>query len=186
MRKTIIRPNGGTWCPRRSGAKPPKGSNSPPDLTGDRVGETLEARAPVVLHRRTPVGRRACRGVLETASAAPKPDSGPSSALLQPQHLPRKTTPRGPTSRDAAYQTPCRSLSVEDPGMAKALLGHIGGTDPRMVAEMRRLQQRVRDLEDQLVRVQAENDSLAAAVQTTSLDHELFATTVAEREPALT
>ena len=70
--------------------------------------------------------------------------------------------------------------------MAKALLGHIGGTDPRMVAEMRRLQQRVRDLEDQLVRVQAENDSLAAAVQTTSLDHELFATTVAAREPALT
>ena len=48
--------------------------------------------------------------------------------------------------------------------MAKALLGHIGGTDLRMVAEMRRLQQRVRDLEDQLVRVQAENDSLTAAV----------------------
>jgi SMC interacting uncharacterized protein involved in chromosome segregation len=70
--------------------------------------------------------------------------------------------------------------------MAKALLGHIGGTDPRMVNEMRRLQQRVRDLEDQLVRVQAENDSLAAAVQTSALDHELFATTVAEREPALT
>ena len=70
--------------------------------------------------------------------------------------------------------------------MAKALLGHIGGTDPRMVAEMRRLQQRVRDLEDQLVRVQAENDSLAAAVQTAALDHELFVTSVAEREPALT
>jgi hypothetical protein len=69
--------------------------------------------------------------------------------------------------------------------MAKALLGHIGGTDPRMVAEMRRLQQRVRDLEDQLVRVQAENDSLAAAAHT-ALDHELFATTVSEREPALT
>ena len=70
--------------------------------------------------------------------------------------------------------------------MAKALLGHIGGTDLRMVAEMRRLQQRVRDLEDQLVRVQAENDSLAAAVQTASLDHELFASSVSEREPALT
>jgi len=69
--------------------------------------------------------------------------------------------------------------------MAKALLGHIGGTDPRMVAEMRRLQQRVRDLEDQLVRVQAENDSLVAATHT-SLDHELFATSVSEREPALT
>lgn len=70
--------------------------------------------------------------------------------------------------------------------MAKALLGHIGGTDPRMVAEMRRLQQRVRDLEDQLTRVQAENDSLIAAVHTSSLDHELFVTTVSEREPALT
>jgi hypothetical protein len=54
-----------------------------------------------------------------------------------------------------------------------------------MVAEMRRLQQRVRDLEDQLVRVQAENDSLVAAAHT-SLDHELFATSVSEREPALT
>jgi hypothetical protein len=54
-----------------------------------------------------------------------------------------------------------------------------------MVAEMRRLQQRVRDLEDQLLRVQAENDSLVAATHT-SLDHELFATTVSEREPALT
>jgi hypothetical protein len=71
--------------------------------------------------------------------------------------------------------------------MAKALLGHLGGTDPRMVAEMRRLQQRVRDLEDQLDRVKAENDTLAAAAHTTaSFDADLFATTVAEREPALT
>ena len=29
--------------------------------------------------------------------------------------------------------------------MAKALLGHVGGPDPRMVSEMRRLQQRIRD-----------------------------------------
>jgi Viral A-type inclusion protein repeat len=69
--------------------------------------------------------------------------------------------------------------------MAKALLGHLGGTDPRMVAEMRRLQQRVRDLENQLDRVKAENDTLAAAVRTESFDPDLFAT-VAEREPALT
>lgn len=48
--------------------------------------------------------------------------------------------------------------------MAKALLGHIGGNDPRMVAEVRRLQQRVRDLESQLLRLQAENDALSAAV----------------------
>jgi hypothetical protein len=48
--------------------------------------------------------------------------------------------------------------------MAKALLGHVGGPDPRMVSEMRRLQQRVRDLEAALTRLQEENDVLAAGV----------------------
>ncbi|HEY2506883.1 MAG TPA: hypothetical protein VGI58_10230 [Streptosporangiaceae bacterium] len=61
--------------------------------------------------------------------------------------------------------------------MAKALLGHVGGPDPRMVAEMRRLQQRVRDLEAELVRLQDENDVLVASV-----DHDLL---VPDREPAL-
>lgn len=63
--------------------------------------------------------------------------------------------------------------------MAKALLGHVGGPDPRMVSEMRRLQQRVRDLEAELMRLQEENDALAAAAG----DNELL---VAGREPALT
>jgi hypothetical protein len=49
-----------------------------------------------------------------------------------------------------------------------------------MVSEMRRLQQRVRDLEAQLVRLQDENDALAAEV-----GHELLVTD-REREPALT
>jgi len=40
--------------------------------------------------------------------------------------------------------------------MAKALFGHVGGPDPRMVSEMRRLQQRVRDLETELLRLQEE------------------------------
>jgi hypothetical protein len=44
--------------------------------------------------------------------------------------------------------------------MAKALFGHVGGSDPRMISEMRRLQQRVRDLEAELVRLQEENDAL--------------------------
>jgi hypothetical protein len=48
--------------------------------------------------------------------------------------------------------------------MAKALLGHVGGPDLRMVSEMRRLQQRVRDLEAELVRLQEEKDALAAEV----------------------
>ena len=65
--------------------------------------------------------------------------------------------------------------------MAKALLGHVGGPDPRMVAEMRRLQQRVRDLEAELVRLQAENDALA-----TASDDDVMSLSVKDREPALT
>ena len=64
--------------------------------------------------------------------------------------------------------------------MAKALFGHVGGPDPRMVSEMRRLQQRVRDLETELMRLQEENDTLAAGV-----GHE-GDMLVLDREPALT
>ena len=53
--------------------------------------------------------------------------------------------------------------------MAKALLGYVGGPDPRMVSEMRRLQQRVHDLEV--------NDVLAAEV-----GHDML---IPVREPAL-
>ena len=52
--------------------------------------------------------------------------------------------------------------------MAKALLGYMSSTDPRvlaqLVAENRRLRQRVADLEAHVLRLQAEHDSLAAAV----------------------
>jgi hypothetical protein len=61
--------------------------------------------------------------------------------------------------------------------MAKAILGHVGGPDPRMVAEVRRLQQRVRDLETALVSLQEENDALAAEV-----GHDLL---IPVREPVL-
>ena len=61
--------------------------------------------------------------------------------------------------------------------MAKALFGHVGGPDPRIVSEMRRLQQRVRDLEAELVRLQAQNDSLSVEAA-----HEDML--VQEREPA--
>ncbi|MEV6011200.1 hypothetical protein AB0M29_30805 [Streptomyces sp. NPDC051976] len=53
--------------------------------------------------------------------------------------------------------------------MAKALLGYVGGPDPRLLAEMRRLQQRVQDLESELVRMQAENDALTVASHEESL-----------------
>jgi hypothetical protein len=58
---------------------------------------------------------------------------------------------------------PLWSRSVEDLNtMSKALFGHVGGSDPRVVSEMRRLQQRVRDLEAELSRLQQENESLSA------------------------
>ncbi len=66
--------------------------------------------------------------------------------------------------------------------MAKALLGYVGGPDPRMLSEMRRLQQRVRDLETQVVRLQAVNDALSAAAQ----DEQLLSLDVHHPEPALT
>ncbi|MFE0459760.1 hypothetical protein ACFW1A_10930 [Kitasatospora sp. NPDC058965] len=67
--------------------------------------------------------------------------------------------------------------------MAKALLGYVGGPDPRMLSEMRRLQQRVQDLEAELVRMQAENDALVAVADEHSL---LDSIDLGSREPALT
>lgn len=65
--------------------------------------------------------------------------------------------------------------------MAKALLGHLGGPDPRLLADMRRLQRRVRDLESELLRLRAENDALGAAVH-----DEPLLTLEVHKEPALT
>jgi len=51
------------------------------------------------------------------------------------------------------------STNSEDP-MAKALLGHVGGPDPRLVDEVRRLRRRVVDLETEIGRLMAERDLL--------------------------
>ena len=71
--------------------------------------------------------------------------------------------------------------------MAKALLGYVGGSDPRLLAEMRRLQQRVQDLESELVRIQDENDALnAAAAQHGESLLDSSDLDVPQAEPALT
>lgn len=53
--------------------------------------------------------------------------------------------------------------------MAKALLGYMSSTDPRalaqLVAENRRLRRQVADLEAQVLRLSAQNDTLAAAAE---------------------
>ncbi|HEX6920254.1 MAG TPA: hypothetical protein VF314_08505 [Actinomycetes bacterium] len=64
--------------------------------------------------------------------------------------------------------------------MAKALIGHVGGPDPRVVLEVRRLRQRVRDLESEVLRLRAENDALSTPVT----DGELIALDVS-KEPVL-
>jgi hypothetical protein len=50
--------------------------------------------------------------------------------------------------------------------MAKALLGYMGGTDPRVTARLARentlLRQRIADLEEVALRLQKENDALAS------------------------
>jgi len=61
-------------------------------------------------------------------------------------------------------QSPLRPTQPPSFGRSRGLYGHVGGPDPRMVSEMRRLQQRVKDLEAELTRLQEENDVLAAEV----------------------
>lgn len=65
--------------------------------------------------------------------------------------------------------------------MAKALLGHVGAADLQTAAELRRLRERVRELEAELVRLQAENAALAAAHD--GLRHDELLTL--RKEPAL-
>jgi hypothetical protein len=64
--------------------------------------------------------------------------------------------------------------------MAKALLGHVGGPDPRLVTEVMRLRRRVNDLEAEVLRLQAENDTLADA-----LDADPVLGEVSEPEPVM-
>ena len=47
--------------------------------------------------------------------------------------------------------------------MAKALYGHLAA-NPALLSEVHHLRQRVRDLEEELTRVRAENDALAPRV----------------------
>jgi hypothetical protein len=62
-------------------------------------------------------------------------------------------------------QNPFRKRNEAAGIMAKALLGHASGPDPGMLSDIRRLRQRVRDLEAKLGRMQQEHDVLAAAAR---------------------
>jgi hypothetical protein len=50
--------------------------------------------------------------------------------------------------------------------MAKALLGHVGsGLDVRVSYELKRLRDRVRELENDVIRLRAENNELSSIVR---------------------
>jgi cell division septum initiation protein DivIVA len=69
--------------------------------------------------------------------------------------------------------------------MAKALFGHVAsGPDSRMLAEMRRLRQRVQDLEAELEALRMANASLIS--QTSVADELISLAAVSDVEPALT
>jgi len=69
--------------------------------------------------------------------------------------------------------------------MAKALLGYVGGPDPLVVADLTRLRRRVRELEQEVVRLRATNEALAALVtEDVMLEREGQLLTLGE--PALT
>jgi hypothetical protein len=68
--------------------------------------------------------------------------------------------------------------------MAKALFGHVGiAPDMRTSTELRRLRAQIRDLEDEVARLRAVNEALAAHA---TVDDELISLAVGEAEPALT
>jgi hypothetical protein len=69
--------------------------------------------------------------------------------------------------------------------MAKALLGHVGsGLDVRMVNELRRMRDRVRELEGEVARLEAANTTLTSGLLDQS---DMFSLSVDDRvsEPAL-
>lgn len=66
--------------------------------------------------------------------------------------------------------------------MAKALLGYVGGSDPRLLAEMRRLQQRVQDLESELAVFRPRTTRLRLPLH----DSLIEGIDVPQAEPALT
>lgn len=68
--------------------------------------------------------------------------------------------------------------------MAKALFGYVGqGPDARLMADLRRLQKRNRELERELLRLRILNDELLATVA--AADHASLLLSVPVKEPAL-
>jgi hypothetical protein len=105
--------------------------------------------------------------------------------LETPTFVAPRSDVAGVGGKNIARHTPSGSMSESwRKPMAKALLGHVGGHDTRVAMECRRLQQRVRDLESEVLRLQAENDALATSLAERMNDSDLISLEVA-KQPAL-
>jgi hypothetical protein len=72
--------------------------------------------------------------------------------------------------------------------MATAILGHVGGPDPRLLAEVARLRRRVGELQSEVERLTAENQALLPETIGESLADEIITLDTARPEhsaPAL-
>jgi hypothetical protein len=72
--------------------------------------------------------------------------------------------------------------------MAKAIFGHVGGPDPRLLAEVARLRRRVSELQSEVERLTAENQALLPETISESLVDEIITLDTARPEhsaPAL-
>ncbi len=58
--------------------------------------------------------------------------------------------------------------------MAKAIFGHVGGPDPRLLAEVARLRRRVSELQSEVERLTAENQALLPETIGESLADEII------------
>jgi hypothetical protein len=69
--------------------------------------------------------------------------------------------------------------------MAKALFGHVGvGPDVRVMVEMRRLRERVRELEHEVARLESANAELTQGLRDEMMS--LSVADIVDHEPALT
>lgn len=82
--------------------------------------------------------------------------------LTEQPHRMRRFRASEPTLKDfGARVTRCLTRLLGRIFMAKALLGYVG-SDSRLLEENQRLRRRLADLEAVVLRLQAENDALAA------------------------
>lgn len=91
--------------------------------------------------------------------------------LRAPASVPRPAGRQHPLTDSRGRLTPRKGL----PSMAKAILGHVGGPDPRLMAEVARLRRRVAELDAEVTRLNAENQALLTQSLDGSLDDSLVA-----------